>query len=117
MKRVLFTVVGAAFLLSGAVVYAQDAAKVAAGKKAYETQVCKTCHVLGGVGTKGVASVLDGVGSKLKPEEMKKWFTDTAAMEAKLPKKPLVKMSDYLKTHKISDADVDALVAYLQTLK
>lgn len=116
MKRVLLTVVGAAFL-SGAVVFAQDA-KVEAGKKAYETQKCSTCHVIAGKGTKGITpKPLDGIGSTLTAADMKKWFTDTTAMEAKLAKKPMVKMSDYLKTHKLSDADVDALVAYLQTLK
>ena len=116
MKRVLLTVVGAAFL-SGAVVFAQDA-KVAAGKAAYDTQKCSTCHVLAGKGTKGMApQPLDGIGTRMTAVDLKKWFTDTAAMEAKLAKKPMVKMSDYLKTHKITDADVDALVAYLLTLK
>ena len=112
MKRVLLAVVGVAFL-SGSVAFAQDA-----GKAVYEKQSCKTCHVIGGVGTKGMApETLDKVGARLKPEELKKWFTDTAAMEAKLAKKPMVKMSDYLKTHKLTDADIDALVAYLSTLK
>jgi mono/diheme cytochrome c family protein len=115
MKRVLLTVVGAAFL-SGAVVFAQDA-KVEAGKKAYETQKCSTCHVIAGKGTKGVGSVLDGIGAKLTAPDLKKWFTETAAMEAKLAKKPVVKMSDYLKLHKLADADVEALVAYMQSLK
>jgi hypothetical protein len=116
MKRVLLTVVGAA-LFSGAVVFAQDA-KVQAGKAGYDKQACKTSHVVAGVGTKGMApQPLDGIGTRLKAEEMKKWFTDTAAMEAKLAKKPMVKMSDYLKTHKLTDADVEALVAYLQSLK
>jgi len=116
MKRVLFTVVGAAFL-SGAVVFAQGA-KVEDGKKAYETQKCSTCHVIAGKGTKGMApKTLDDVGTRLTAVELKKWLTETATMEAKLAKKPMVKMSDYLKLHKLTDADVDALVAYLQTLK
>ena len=115
MKRVLLTVVGAAFL-SGAVVFAQDA-KVEAGKKAYETQKCSTCHVIAGKGTPKVGSVLDGIGAKMTAVDLKKWFTTTAAMEAKLAKKPMVKMSEYMKTHKLTDADVDALVAYMQTLK
>jgi hypothetical protein len=38
-------------------------------------------------------------------------------MEAKLPKKPIVTMSSWLKTNKLADADIDALVAYMQTLK
>lgn len=115
MKRVLLAVAGVAFL-SGAVVFAQDA-KVEAGKKAYEAQKCSTCHVLAGKGTPKIASVLDGIGGKLSAVDLKKWFTDTAAMEAKLPKKPLVTMSGYLKTHKLTPADIDGLVAYMASLK
>jgi hypothetical protein len=38
-------------------------------------------------------------------------------MEPKLPKKPVMPMSTYMKTQKITDADVDALVAYVRSLK
>jgi mono/diheme cytochrome c family protein len=38
-------------------------------------------------------------------------------MEAKLPKKPAASMATWMKTKKLSDADVDALVAYLSSLK
>ncbi|MFI5178279.1 MAG: c-type cytochrome [Vicinamibacterales bacterium] len=114
MKRVVTVLVGLVFF-SGSVALAQDAAKIAAGKKAYADQKCSTCHQIAGAGNK--MSPLDGVGGKLSAADTKKWFTNTAEMEAKLPKKPAVTMSSYLKTHKLADADVDALVAYMQSLK
>jgi mono/diheme cytochrome c family protein len=100
------------------VAYAQtpDPAKVAAGKTAFEAQKCNQCHAIKGVGGK-LSTALDGVGTKLKAEDLKKWLTDPAAMEAKLPKKPTVPMSTFMKTHKLTDADVDNLTAFLLSLK
>ncbi len=115
MKALVGTIVGVVVLSVATVAAAQDAAKVAAGKKLYADQKCATCHQVAGQGNKMFP--LDTVGTKLKPEEIKMWLTDTASMEAKLPKKPAISMASWLKTHKLSDADVEALVAYLQTLK
>ena len=95
---------------------APDPQKVEAGKKAYETLKCGTCHAIKGTGGK-LASALDGVGAKLPEADIKKWLTNPAEMEAKLPKKPTMPMSAYLKTHKLIDPDVDALVAYMLSLK
>jgi mono/diheme cytochrome c family protein len=93
-----------------------DPAKAAAGQKVFETQKCSTCHAVKD-GEKKPASSLVGVSAKLSDADMKKWLTDTAAMEAKLPKKPAMSMATFMKTHKLSDADVDALVAYMKSLK
>lgn len=114
MKRVVMMVVAGAMVLVGPALYAQG--KVEDGKKAYDAAKCATCHQIAGKGVK-VGSVLDGVGAKLSAADLKKWLTSPAEMEAKLTKKPMVKMSDYMKTHKLSDADADAIVAYLQSLK
>ncbi len=115
MKAVLNGLVGA--LLLGGVVFAQapDPAKVAAGEKLYAEQKCATCHQIKGVGNK--MSPLDGVGAKLPAEDLRRWFTNAADMEATLPKKPMLSMASYLKTHKLTDAQIDALVAYMRTLK
>lgn len=45
-------------------------------------------------------------------------MTDTAAMEAKLPKPPVARMSAFIKNLKpaLSEAEVANLVAYLRTL-
>ena len=107
-----------AVFMSGTVLTAQapDPAKVAAGQKLYDTLKCGTCHQVNGAGGK-LSTALDGVGGKLPAADIRKWFTDTAAMEAKLPKKPTLPMSTYLKPHKLTDADVDALTAYMLSLK
>jgi len=93
-----------------------DPAKAAAGQKVFETQKCGTCHAVK-EGEKKPAGSLVGVSQKMSDADIKKWLTDTAAMEAKLPKKPAMSMATFMKTHKLADADVDALVAYMKTLK
>jgi mono/diheme cytochrome c family protein len=95
---------------------APDPKLVEAGKAVYAAQNCKTCHMIDKAGGK-MASSLDGVGSKLKADEIRKWFTATAEMEAKLPKKPSASMAAWIKTKKLSDADVNGLVAYMSSLK
>lgn len=88
----------------------------AAGRRVYEARKCATCHMIAGEGN--IRFRLDGVASRLSPPELRGWLTDTGAMERALPKQPAVRMSEWLKTtRKISDADRDALVAYLATLK
>jgi mono/diheme cytochrome c family protein len=98
------------------VAQAPDAAKVAAGQKAYDTQKCNTCHQIKGQGGK-LSTALDGVGGKLTEADIHKWLTSPAEMEAKLPKKPAMPMSTFLKSHKLTDADVEALTAYMLSLK
>jgi mono/diheme cytochrome c family protein len=111
MKRWLVVAVGLA-VMSGVAASAQDAQKVAQGKKLYDELKCGTCHMVEGKGGK-MASALDGVGSKLTAADLKLWLTDPAAMHAKAATKPKVMMK---KTER-PDADLDALVAYLQSLK
>ena len=117
----VFVVVAVGMLVGCGTAFAQgaqapDPAKVAAGVKVFETQKCSQCHAVKGVGGK-LAAALDGVGGKLTEADIRKWFTAAAEMEAKLPKKPPMPMSTYLKNHKLADADVDALVAYMRSLK
>ena len=106
------------FFLAVGVAAAQtpDPKKVADGQKAYDVHKCNTCHTVKGQGSKA-ASALDGVGAKLSAADIKGWLTNTAAMEAKLKTKPKVPMSMYMKGQKLTDADVDALVAYMSSLK
>jgi len=96
-------------------VAAQDAKLVQAGKRLYESKECAKCHLIAGKGNK--ISALDGVASKHSAAELKKWLTATAEMEAALDHKPKVKMSSKIGLMKLTDADVDALAAYLMTLK
>jgi mono/diheme cytochrome c family protein len=90
---------------------AQDAAKIAAGKKVFDDNKCLACHALEGKGMKKYP--LDGIGSKLSAEDIRKWIVSPAEMEAKQAVKQPLKM----KAAKLPPADLDALVAFLESLK
>ena len=115
MKRYLARVVGVVALMTLSVtVSAQDARSAQVGKATYAARECARCHMIAGRGNK--AGKLDGVGSKMSPAEMRRWLTAPTEMEAKLDHTPKVKMSSR-KTMTLTDGEVDALVAYLTTLK
>lgn len=90
---------------------AQGVAPVEKGKAVYATHKCQTCHAIDGVGNKRFP--LDGVGKKLSAKDTSTWITHPAEMEAKLPTKPKVRMPAY----KLAADDLEALVAYMQSLK
>jgi mono/diheme cytochrome c family protein len=89
---------------------AQDA-KVAKGQQVFADQKCGLCHSIGDKGNK--KGPLDGVGSKLSADEIRGWITDAKGMTAKTKatRKP------EMKSYALPKGDVDALVAYLSTLK
>ena len=105
------TMLGVLALLAPA--FAQDAAK---GKQVYDsaTPKCKMCHAIGGEGN--AKGSLDGVGSKLKAEEIKAWIRTPKEMAAKTKAERKPPMLAY-PADKLSDADVDALTAYILSLK
>lgn len=94
-------------------VIAQDAAK---GKQVYDaaTPKCKVCHSVAGEGN--AKGSLDAVGAKLKADDIKAWMRTPKEMseKAKADRKP--PMPAYAK-EKLSDADLEALTAYLLSLK
>ena len=92
---------------------ADNAVSIEAGKAVY-AKYCRSCHGAEGKGNKKLP--LDGINKKLSTTQIRTWIASPAEMEAKLSKKPAVKMSSMMKT-KLSDPDVDALVAYVQSLK
>jgi mono/diheme cytochrome c family protein len=102
--------VGAAAPLSAA---AQDDAKVKKGQEVYAAQKCQVCHSIAGKG--GKQNPLDGVGAKLSADDIKQWITNPteASAKAKSTKKPPMPN----KYSKLPAEDVDALVAYMQSLK
>ena len=87
---------------------AQDAAK---GQKLFTDQKCGLCHSVGDTGNK--KGPLDEVGSRRTADEIRMWITDSKTMTAKTKatRKPP------MKTFTLPKEDVDALVAYLVTLK
>jgi mono/diheme cytochrome c family protein len=82
------------------------------GEKVYAAQKCSICHSVAGVGNK--KGPLDLVGAKLSADDIRMWITHAPEMAAKTnaARKPAMKAYGSL-----SKAEVDALVAYLQTLK
>ena len=107
LHRVL--AVGVLCLVAGAPAVAQDLK--AKGEKLFVDQKCTLCHSVAGKGnTKGP---LDEVGSKDSAADIRAWISDANAMTAKTgaTRKPAMKQFT------LDKDDVDALVAYLTTLK
>jgi mono/diheme cytochrome c family protein len=108
MRKVSTVLIAAFVLTTAAPAVAQDHA---AGKKVYADNKCSVCHSIAGVGNKKYP--LDTVG-KLKAEDIRAWLIDAKAQADKEGKKLAMPMKSF-KT--LPPADLDALVAYLQTLK
>ena len=89
---------------------AQDQAR---GMKVYTDQKCSVCHAIAGKGN--AKGALDSVGSKFTPAEIHEWIVDPAGMTAKhkATRKPLMPA----KYSTLPKEDLDALVAYLSSLK
>jgi mono/diheme cytochrome c family protein len=104
-----------ALALAGALSMARPAAGQDAkkGQEVYTAQKCQLCHAVAGKGNK--SNPLDGVGAKLSADDIKQWITHPveAAAKAKSTKKPPMPA----KFGSLPAADVDALVAYMQSLK
>ena len=92
---------------------------IAAGKEAYDLYECYNCHKIGGKGsTKKRGPKLDNIGNLLKAEDLKRKILDPKYILAegfeKEHKKGL--MPDNYKEI-MDEEELDALVAYLITLK
>ena len=87
---------------------AQDAT---AGAKVFADQKCSLCHSIAGKGN--LKGPLDGVGSTLSEGVMRSWINDAKSMTAKTGATRKPEMKAYM----LEKHDVDALVAYLSTLK
>ena len=92
---------------------AQDAAQIKRGQEVYAAQKCQTCHSIEGKGKK--QNPLDGVGKKLSTDEIRQWIVDPVAMAKKAESKKKPPMQN--KYGKLPAADIDALVAYMVSLK
>ena len=89
---------------------AQDA-KVAKGQQVYTDQKCSLCHAIAGKGN--AKGSLDSVATKLTADEIRSWIVDAKGMTAKTKSTRKPEMKSYT----LPKDDVDALVAYLGTLK
>ncbi len=83
----------------------------AKGEQVYTAQKCSLCHSIAGKGN--AKGPLDGVGSKLSADEIRSWIVDAKGMteKTKATRKPV------MKAYSLPKEDVDALVAYLSSLK
>jgi mono/diheme cytochrome c family protein len=83
------------------------------GEQVYTAQKCSVCHSVAGKGSK--RNPLDGVGKKLSAAETRDWIVNPVEMAKKAgsTKKPPMQN----KYSKLPAADIDALVAYMQSLK
>ena len=89
---------------------AQDAEK---GKAVYAAQKCSVCHAIAGTGNKNLP--LDGVGGKLSAADIRSWIVTPKDMEKKTSSTKKPPMPD--RFAKLPAADLDALVAYMVSLK
>ena len=111
-RRLLpLSALAAAFMLTGTTPAAAQDAKH--GEAVYAAQKCSMCHAIAGKGK--AANPLDGVGAKLSAADIKQWIVDPKGMTAKSgsTKKPPMPA----KYASLPAADLDALVAYLSSLK
>src|SRR5688572_28142442 len=109
MTRISFVLALVWFLASPAA--AQSADTLEHGKKVYAAQKCQVCHAVAGVGNK--KGILDDVGSRLSADEIRQWIVNAPEMTAKTKaaRKPV------MKAYTLPKEDLDALVAYLGSLK
>ena len=83
------------------------------GAQVYAAQKCQTCHSIAGKG--GKANPLDGVGKKLSADDIKAWIVTPTEMTKKSGSTKKPPMPN--KYSKLPAADIDAMVAYLASLK
>jgi mono/diheme cytochrome c family protein len=75
------------------------------GWTVYQGERCSSCHAIAGQGSPRFP--LDGVASRLTPDELRLWVVDPQQMRPGVRKQPY----DHL-----SEEEVDALVAFLRVL-
>jgi mono/diheme cytochrome c family protein len=110
-RGLLVAGIAAALMATASPAAAQGDAKK--GEQVYNAQKCQVCHAIAGKGNK--ANPLDGVGKKLSADDIKMWITEPVQMTAKTgsqKKPPMPK-----RWASLPAADLDGLVAYMQSLK
>ena len=110
MKHFCVLIFAAALLSAAAPASAQSA--VEKGAVLFGAQKCTLCHSLDGKGN--AKGPLDGIGSKLKAEEIRQWLVAPVEMAAKVnaARKPPMKSFSTLPKE-----DLDALVVFLASKK
>jgi mono/diheme cytochrome c family protein len=111
--RILITMcaTAAALTIAGSA-FAQDKAAIDKGMKLYATKMCSACHSIAGKGN--AKGPLDEVGTKLTTDQIRAWLVTAEDMTKKMKadRKPAMTTNKTL-----TKEDVDALVAYMSSLK
>jgi mono/diheme cytochrome c family protein len=91
----------------------QDPGLAKKGEQLYGAQKCQVCHAIQGKGNKN--NPLDGVGTKLTAADIREWIVNPLEMtkKTKSTKKPPMPA----KYKGLAPAEIDSLVAYMQSLK
>jgi mono/diheme cytochrome c family protein len=112
-RRILPLAVVAVAIAAGPALAGQDAELIKKGQGVYGAQKCQVCHAIAGTGNK--TNALDGIGKKLSADEIRQWIVQPTEMTAKVKstKKPPMPA----KYSGLPAADLDALVAYMVSLK
>jgi mono/diheme cytochrome c family protein len=110
MKASMVLVLGVVLAAPQTAAAAEDA--VARGKRLFTESKCTMCHSVAGKGNPKGA--LDGVGARVVAADLRKWLVEPKVMaaKAKAERKPVMPSFETLKKE-----DLDALVAYLASLK
>lgn len=96
----------AVLILGGTMAVISQDGNVNHGKEVYAMQKCALCHSISGIGGKKMA--LDGVGSRTKPEALRRWIRTPKEMKADTTMKAYPNLPEN---------DLADLVAFLATLK
>ena len=107
MIRSILAAVGLCLFVAASAA-AQDKAK---GAQLFVDQKCSLCHSIAGKGN--AKGPLDTVGSKDSADDIRAWIVDAKTMYAKTKQTRKPEMKQYA----LAKDDVDALVAYLSSLK
>jgi cytochrome c2 len=104
-SAMIFSLAGILVVTGAALALPQDS-RLEHGREVYATQKCALCHSISGIGGKKMP--LDGVGSKLKSEDLEKWILTPKEMKADTTMKAYPNLPK---------GDLSDLVAFLMTLK
>jgi len=112
LNRINAIAIVVVLLAAGRLVSAQGNAQIERGMKVYTDQKCAVCHSIAGQGN--AKGALDDVGSRLTPDEIRAWLVNPAEMTKKTKAERKPPMRAY---PNLAKEDVDALVAYILSLK
>lgn len=110
---VLASVLALSALPTIAAAAGQDPGLAKKGEALYGAQKCQICHAIAGTGNKN--NPLDKVGAKLSAAEIREWIVNPVEMAKKM--KSTGKPAMPAKYKGLAPAEIDALVAYMQSLK